>query len=178
MINALNLVLARKVVDPCLNWEGFERQFLGPLVWRLKVEIESLATSAEPTAFAPTGALADHGKRLVELAIVPPLSTFWILLSTALTVITIFGLICRSYLRLGNVSTLVASAVLLATIVSLPLFMPNKFADMPRFAEVRTRMGAVAAPPRIAWGAIEWVMRGVPTVYPAGQKLGALAKRR
>lgn len=178
MINALNLVLARQVINPCLSWEGFERQFLAPLVWRLKLAIEALATSSETVAFSPTGVLADHGKRLVELAIVPPLSTFWILLSSALTVITIFGLACRSYLRLGAVSTLVASAALFGMTVSLPFLVTNRFADTARFAEVRAQVGAFSMSTRAAWSAIEWVMRGVPSVYPVGRHIGEVTKAR
>lgn len=169
MLDSLNRLFARKVLDPCMSWETFRREYVGGIINYIDSLIGASIDQREIQALEEGGRFEEFGKNAVLAAIGPPLAFAWFLL------ISVFGLSFAFYWILRevlSVRTLPASAILcgfLGLIFWGPLQVDNAIVDSPGFSErreiIRSSVGTVP------FFTLEWVLKTAPIIYPVTSAL-------
>ncbi len=172
LIEFMDTMFARKVLDPCIHWTQFDNEFIGPLIRRAKLKVAEVLTDEYLSDLDKDDDAQLFGQQAVYAALVPSITMSMTLLSSFLGVAALLSLFLRAYL--GAIPAVTYSCVILviAAILFVPLHIPSRIADTPAFRKV-----AEEAIKNGNWQqaammhVVEWVLRTAPLVYPVGSFL-------
>lgn len=164
MLDGLNRLFARKVLDPCMSWETFRREYVGGIINYVDNLIGASIDQREIQALEEGGRLEELGRNAVLAAIGPPLAFAWFLL------ISVVGLSFAVYWVLRealSVRVLPALAVLFGFLGAVfwgPLQASNAIVDSPGFSERRDIIRSTVGP--VPYNTFVWVLKTAPMIYP------------
>lgn len=164
MLDTLNHLFARKVIDPCMDWPNFRREYVGGIIKYVDGLIGSTFNRSELTLLEDGGRYQELGRNAVFAAVGPPVAFAWFLIVSLIGLALITSTIATSFFGFGKISTLLTVLAVVGTIAVAPFVSSNSIVDSAAFQE-RTRAieDNVGIVPMKAF---EWVLRTAPLIYP------------
>lgn len=164
MLDGLNNLFARKVLDPCMTWETFRREYVGGIINYIDSLVTASIDQRELQALEDGGILEKLGQNAVLAAIGPPLAFAWFLLISVVGISFAAYWLLREVVGLLHLPSSILLACFLAVIFWAPLQAQNAIVDSPAFVErrdaIRSSVGTVP------YGAFVWVLKTAPIIYP------------
>lgn len=169
MLDGLNNLFARKLLDPCMTWETFRKEYVGGIINYLDALVTASIDQRELNALEDGGRLEQLGRNAVLAAIGPPLAFAWFLLISVIGISFAFYWLLREAVGLLHLPSSILLACFLTLIVWAPLQAQNAIVDSPAFMERRDAIrSSVGGAP---YNAFIWVLKTAPIIYPVTSTL-------
>lgn len=164
IMNSLNHLFARKVIDPCMAWPVFRREYVGGMIKYVDSLVGSTINRSELTILEDGGRYQDLGRNAVFAALGPPVAFAWFLAVSLIGLAIIVSTVAVGLFRFGKVSTSLTVVAVLGIIATAPFSVSNSVVDSAAFQErakaIEANIGTVPMK------GFEWVLRTAPLIYP------------
>jgi len=164
ILNGLNHIFARKILDPCMSWITFRREYIGGVINYVDGLIGGETGQGGLEVLADGGRFEQVGRGGVLAAIGPPLAFCWFLLASVIGSLRVVVWFSSGVLRQGSIVTTTCFLAFLGGICYFPFLADNAIVDSPAFqaraSEMQKKVGVVP------YFTLEWVLRTAPLVYP------------
>lgn len=157
----------------------FQNRVLEPAVAReVKERLNILRTQGE--SYANGASREEEGKQFLRAVLIPPislfLSLFFALITTGKSLVMLGAMLAeRSFLQqhpgIMRGFVMVSWGIVLGAVMSIPLLVPNKFADAAAFRYFAEHARSTA--PALT-AMTEWTIRMQPVMYPVGNRIKTL----
>ena len=176
MLNGLNHLFARKLIDPCMGWSVFRNEYIGGLI---KYVDDLVATSSDTSKLdflGDGGRFEDLAKNAVIASIVPSIAFAWFLIICSLGFGFLLAGILKARFSISNSTTTVVVILLVGVLLATPFLTKNSMISSEAYQLRRPIIEENIG--YIPMRAFEWVMRSAPIIYPvsvaARETAGAL----
>ena len=164
MLNGLNRLFARKLIDPCMSWIVFRNEYVGGIIREIDSIIATSSNNSKLSFLGDEGRFEELAKNAVVASIVPSIAFAWFLIICAFGFGFLLVGILKTKFLISNGVVAVVVVLWFGILIITPFLTQNAVINSQAYQLRRPAIEANIG--YVSTRIFEWVMRSAPIIYP------------